>query len=331
MADNRKLAQGLMMMTPAMREDLAGREQDIQRGKTVELLRRAGKEMYENPIVNTAVGLSPVLGDIQAGVEAYRSAQEGDWGNAGLNAMGMLPFIPALGGITKFEKASKTAQKNAALPIEQGGLGLPKNNTAMDRAKAMGFDIDYNALHGTAAEKDFQSFKVGKGGVDELGKGIYFTDQPIYANAWAQTIQDGRVIPAIVKGGEYYDLAKEPDYVDLAARIQNRMKSGEQMHKDPNIDSMMKTWADADVQDYANSIKDQWKHDTNAVLERAGYVGANTSGYQQVPGQRVVFNPSNIRSRFAAFDPKKKDLTNILAGAAGLGVYGALQGEDEYK
>ena len=97
MADRRQLAQGLMMMTPAMREDLAGREQDIQRGKTVELLRRAGKEMYENPIVNTAVGISPVLGDIQAGVEAYRSAQAGDWGNAGLNAVGMLPFIPMLG------------------------------------------------------------------------------------------------------------------------------------------------------------------------------------------------------------------------------------------
>ena len=57
MADNRKLAQGLMMMTPAMRADLAGREQDIQRGKTVELLRKAGKDMYDNPIVNTAIGV----------------------------------------------------------------------------------------------------------------------------------------------------------------------------------------------------------------------------------------------------------------------------------
>lgn len=97
MADNRKLAQGLRNLPASAREDLAGREQDIQRGKTVELLRRAGKEMYENPVVNTAIGLSPVLGDIQAGVEAYRSAQEGDWGNAGLNAMGVLPFIPMLG------------------------------------------------------------------------------------------------------------------------------------------------------------------------------------------------------------------------------------------
>lgn len=101
MADNRKLAQGLMMMTPAMRADLAGREQDIQRGKTVELLRRAGKEMYENPIVNTAIGLSPGAGDVQAGYEAIRSAQQGNYGEAGLNALGVLPFIPALGGITK--------------------------------------------------------------------------------------------------------------------------------------------------------------------------------------------------------------------------------------
>ena len=95
--DRLKLAQGLRNLPASAREDLAGREEDMKRGKTVELLRRAGKEMYENPIVNTAVGLSPVLGDIQAGVEAYRSAQEGDWGNAGLNAMGMLPFIPMLG------------------------------------------------------------------------------------------------------------------------------------------------------------------------------------------------------------------------------------------
>ena len=64
MADNRKLAAGLMALTPSARQDLAQREEDIQRGKTVELLRRAGKEMYENPIVNTAISLTPGAGDI---------------------------------------------------------------------------------------------------------------------------------------------------------------------------------------------------------------------------------------------------------------------------
>jgi hypothetical protein len=32
----------------------------------------------------------------------------------------------------------KVAQSNAALPVEQGGLGLPANNTPMDRAMATG-------------------------------------------------------------------------------------------------------------------------------------------------------------------------------------------------
>ncbi len=99
MADNRKLMAGILNLPASARQDLAQRAKDMETGGTVELLRRAGKEMYENPIVNTAVGLSPVLGDIQAGVEAYRSAQEGDWKGAGLNAVGILPFLPALGGI----------------------------------------------------------------------------------------------------------------------------------------------------------------------------------------------------------------------------------------
>lgn len=112
MADRRKLAQGLMMMTPAMREDLAGREQDIQRGKTVELLRRAGKEMYENPIVNTAIGFTPGVGDVQAVGETFAALQRGaPWQETAGYAVGMLPFVPALRttwhgsphGFTKFD------------------------------------------------------------------------------------------------------------------------------------------------------------------------------------------------------------------------------------
>ena len=86
------------MMTPAMREDLAGREQDIQRGKTVELLRRAGKEMYENPIVNTAIGFTPVLGDVQAAGETMAAFNRGaPWQETAGYAAGMLPFVPMIG------------------------------------------------------------------------------------------------------------------------------------------------------------------------------------------------------------------------------------------
>ena len=51
-----------------------------------------------------------------------------------------------LGGVMKVSGAMKTAQKNATLPIEEGGLGLPATNTAADRANALGFRDFY---HGT--------------------------------------------------------------------------------------------------------------------------------------------------------------------------------------
>lgn len=100
MADRLKLAAGLRNLPASAREDLAGREQDIQRGKTVELLRRAGKEMYENPIVNTAIGFTPGVGDVQAAGETFAALQRNaPWQETAGYAAGMLPFVPALGGI----------------------------------------------------------------------------------------------------------------------------------------------------------------------------------------------------------------------------------------
>lgn len=103
-----------------------------------------------------AIGLSPVpvIGDLLGlGADANRFVNEPESRtplNFGLAALGLLPLVPSAAGavkkMTKFEKAHEIAQKNAALPVSQGGLGLPPNNTAMDRAAAMNA-YDYN--HGT--------------------------------------------------------------------------------------------------------------------------------------------------------------------------------------
>ena len=86
------------MMTPSARADLAQRDEDVQRGKTVELLRKAGKEMYDNPIVNTAIGFTPVLGDVQAAGETMSALNRGaPWQETAGYAAGMLPFVPMVG------------------------------------------------------------------------------------------------------------------------------------------------------------------------------------------------------------------------------------------
>ena len=57
---------------------------------------------------------------------------------AGVAPRKMIPSGKSVGK-TSFEMQHELAQKRAALPVEQGGLGLPPNNTAEQRAKAMGF------------------------------------------------------------------------------------------------------------------------------------------------------------------------------------------------
>ena len=58
------------------------------------------------------------------------------------------------------DEALRLAQERAALPVEQGGLGLSKNNTAEQRAAAMGFDKP--AYHATDADiLAFNNAKLG--------------------------------------------------------------------------------------------------------------------------------------------------------------------------
>jgi len=58
------------------------------------------------------------------------------------------------------EMAHELAQKRAALPVSQRGLGLPAGNTAEQRAAAMGFDT--TAYHATDADiLAFDNAKLG--------------------------------------------------------------------------------------------------------------------------------------------------------------------------
>ena len=98
MADNRKLMAGILNLPESARKDLAQRAQDVEREGVVGMLRKASGEMYNNPIVNTAIGFTPVLGDVQAAGETMAALNRGaPWQETAGYAAGMLPFVPMLG------------------------------------------------------------------------------------------------------------------------------------------------------------------------------------------------------------------------------------------
>lgn len=208
---------------------------------------------------------------------------------------------------TEFEARHAAAQRNAALPVEQGGLGLPPNNTAQERAKALGFTTD--AYHGTPDDaisrtRQFKNEKLGKSTrVSDAAKGHFTSDRGEVASEfiWRDGSTDGgNVLPLLLRG--------DRDTVRLP---------GEWM---------------------------PGKYDAALdAAKAAGKDGLNIQGVTTLgrPGDyQVTFDPRNIRSRFAAFDPMKRHDADMLGfaspqllggmglGGAGMAAYG-LQDDQE--
>jgi hypothetical protein len=125
---------------------------------------------------------------------------------------------------TQFEKAQEIASKNA-----ETLLGLPKGNTAMDRAKAMGFDT--TAYHGTS--ENFSAFDKLKRGssTDEgwYGPGEYSAPSPEAAAAYAMSnfpmFKEGaNILPILLKNPE--KIINKSGYVsEYVTREPNQIRS----------------------------------------------------------------------------------------------------------
>ena len=180
-------------------------------------------------------------------------------------------------------KALETAQRNAAKPISEGGLGLPANNTAMDRAKAMGFDTD--VYHGTpddaiARTRQFKDSMLGKTTqVSDAKLGHFTTDNGSAASEYiwrGGSTDGGNVLPLKLAGNRG------------TARLPGEWQPGR------FDDSLMNAKANN--------------------LDGLNIEGTTTLGK---PGNyQVTFAPKNIRSRFAAFDPARRNESDILGRAS---------------
>jgi hypothetical protein len=190
------------------------------------------------------------------------------------------------------QEALDTAQRNAALPVEEGGLGLPKDNTPEMRAQAMGFDLNNPQYHATDA--DFTSIRPSARG--KMGAGIYTSPEAKYAEKYGGN-QETRTLP-MVSRGEYADADTRENIFDMVR--------GDLYLKNPNFTS----------QELNNAVSQE--------MQRKGYSGFD------VDKERVTFSPDEMRSRFAAFDPFRMNTEtasargvappDLLAGVLPLGL-----------
>lgn len=262
---------------------------------------------------------------------------------------------------TQYEIAQEVAQRNAALPVSEGGLGLPANNTAMDRAKAMGYINP--AYHGTNA--DFSIFNVeGKGKTS--GAGAFVTDNPLVAETYVGGVgSGGNIMPLLVRKDNLLDVnARGRNWADIwTDQLSPKSKGKKYSLDDLGLDRHSATTTDELAQIAPElglkgvSIKNVRDLGPNShifrgkeyLLNKYGIVPDET--WSNVTGKQLddleVFmdkfyksqksnitafqDPSMIRSVNAAFDPFRRNEADILAGLLAVPATQLMQPEEKKK
>jgi hypothetical protein len=214
----------------------------------------------------------------------------------------------------------------------------------MARAKARGFSDTY---HGTGSEISAVDPSFFGSGQDLLGSGFYTSTNTGRAERYVpraktpgtevskEYMEGGNIMPLSVREPRPFNL-NEPlgdaaesiasSYeADPAFSVQ-RMSSGAISIKAEDgpgvlLDPMQpKHWA------LQNMRKAFGPADTSNVLSEIGYSGVSGS---ELSGDtvRASYNPTDVRSRFARFDPAFANLRNLSAGVGGAAVLTAL-GDD---
>lgn len=207
---------------------------------------------------------------------------------------------------TQYELAHELAQKNA---VEM--LGLPANNTAMERAKALGFENDW--FHGRY--KDYDKIKDGRT--------FYSTKDPSYASIYAveptassmggKSISDfdnlqPNVMPLMIKTGDVLD-TRTP----IGKKVFDNdfyMKYG---NGTPLTEKKLPDWVDAE--DFGEMFADTGSK-FKGVFADEGKIPTWEGGLRDRGVSAAVFNPSIVRSRFAAFDPARAHEADLLGNAS---------------
>jgi hypothetical protein len=283
-----------------------------------------------NIIPNAAQNLAQQRSDIDAALTmGDQGIQVGD--RAAFERQ--IEQVPNLGGVMKVSGAMRTAQKNAALPIEQGGLGLPPNNTAMDRAKAMGFDTQ--VFHGTA--EDFSKLDPSKYGSTTGAKtgeaAFWVTDSPEVARTYAEYAAKDAKVKKLLTDAEYAQGRKDWDFADdliMQAEQLEREIAEQPLRGQYMMPFLLRSQKLGTKEMGGRSFNDFGVSDE--ILERiigakkydklGGVAFSNLDdavGRVNLPATHyAVVDPTIIRSKFAAFDPKKINKPDLMASSLAL-------------
>lgn len=227
-----------------------------------------------------AVEMAPGVGEAVGVTDTRQAIRSGDYGTAAmLGGATALGMVPVIG-----DAASRAIRE-----------GLDMSQAArMQRAQEQGFDTEQVYYHGTSS--DFDSFRPSKTG--EFGPAVYLTTSPREASSYSKTNTQGanagqNVIPVMIRANNLFD-ANEKDFW-----------------------SVFKSATDSEAIEKAKAAGysgirfrrpvSYWDDSLKKVVDTG-----------EMQDHIALFDPANIRSINAAFDPAKRGSSNLMAGVGGV-------------
>ena len=232
-----------------------------------------------------------------------------------------------MGDSVKNTQLNQYLFENYDLPMDEA--------SRMARAQEMGFEGNW--LHGTGS--DIAAVDPAKLGEKQnvLGKGFYQTTNPERAERYVPKVTDeegnrvfaegGNVMPLMTKSADEFDLTA-PTGKENITRIANAFEGsdydvglrdgGDSVSIKSKTDPKMSVFLDSyqDGQATLMRLKDAFgNNNVTPILQEAGFTGVK--GMEgRGSNVRVNYNPQDVRSRFARFDPRLSHLSNITAANA---------------
>jgi len=269
------------------------------------------------------------LGAVFASNEAGAKLRDGRKGAAALGLGGALLAGLPLPAAKVSGKVARAAKK--ALAMDEA--------SRMARAAEQGFDTSRPMYRGMS-----RAYDSGKTGNYQM-----FTSSPLDASEYAGGFEGANVLPAFTRGGKGATIDAGganwnaiPRYAipdDIKAQLHPSV--GAQVRTDEFIHAARDAGYDsATIQNVFDNISGTIRKAPRPAKNRDSEldalfaeldgmdlgVGADVPmiadqavNYDPVTVQ-AIFDPANIRSKFAAFDPAKRKSANLLAGIGGAGI-----------
>lgn len=265
------------------------------------------------------------------------------------------------------DEALRIAQANAAKPTSEGGLGLRPDNTPMERAQAMGFYDGWK--HGSPNPNitEFDPNIPVKRGTDfgpatfatkssdnasgySLNWDSYETAKSANKKVQADIEERNRTIasiPAAFESGDFDKVDRLKSKLDDLWQSENDMYENFLNYKIPSegstvyplmIRSENMPWVEGGRKHYMKVHPEAINEArvSGAPGVRINDVADNAGRFGGLSDVIAVFDPSRIRSRFAAFDPARRYESDLLGaadprllGIVGAGTAAGLYGYDQ--